>query len=86
MEVDMNIRDHMTLEQLEALEKQEPNAYLAKRIRTIILSINGFTASDIERALGVPYRTIHVWVELYNKECSKNLQGTPRWRPSGNTQ
>ena len=68
MEVDMHIRDHMTLEKLEALEKQEPDAYLAKRIRTIILSIKGFTASDIELALGVPYRTVQVWVELYNKE------------------
>jgi len=32
----MNVRDHMTLEKLEALEKKEPDAYLAKRIRTII--------------------------------------------------
>jgi transposase len=66
----MNVRDHMTLEKLEALEKREPDAYLAKRIRTIILSIKGYTASDVERALGVPYRTVQVWVELYNKEGS----------------
>lgn len=70
----MYIRDHMTLEKLEKLEKKESEAHLAKRIRTIILSINGFTALDIERALGVPYRTVQVWVELYNKEGSKIFQ------------
>jgi transposase len=67
----MNVRDHMTLEKLEALEKKEPDAYLAKRIRTIILSIKGFTVGDIVLSLGVPYRTVQSWVEYYNKNGSK---------------
>lgn len=66
----MNVRDHMTLEKLQELDKKESNAYISKRIRMIILSINGFTASDIELSLGVPYRTVQLWVELYNKEGS----------------
>ena len=70
-EVDMNIRDHMVLEKLEALEKQEPDAYLAKRIRTIILAIKGFTVGDIVLSLGVPSRTVQSWVECYNKDGSK---------------
>jgi transposase len=74
MEFDMNVRDHMALEKLQALEKKETDAHLAKRIRIIILSIQGFTALDVERALGVPYRTVQVWVELYNKKGSKIFQ------------
>jgi transposase len=67
----MHIQAHMTLEKLAALEKQERDAYLAKRIRTIILAINGFTVGDIVLSLGVPYRTVQSWVECYNKDGSK---------------
>ncbi|MGA2061341.1 MAG: helix-turn-helix domain-containing protein, partial [Thermoguttaceae bacterium] len=62
----MHIQAHLTLEKLEALEKKERDAYLAKRIRTIILAINGFTVGDIVLSLGVPSRTIQSWVECYN--------------------
>jgi hypothetical protein len=44
----MHVQAHMTSEKLEALEKQERDAYLAKRIRMIILTINGFTVGDFE--------------------------------------
>jgi len=67
----MHIQAHMTLEKLVALEKQERDAYLSKRIRAIILAINGFTVGDIVLSLGVPYRTVQSWVECYNKDGSK---------------
>ena len=67
----MHIQAHMTLEKLEALEKQERDAYLAKRIRTIILAINVFTVGDIVLSLGVPSRTVQSWVECYNKHGGK---------------
>jgi transposase len=70
----MEVRDHRTLESLQLMEKQERNAQRAKRLRTIILAMQGLTASDIELSLGVPYRTVQSWVECYNKEGLKGLE------------
>jgi transposase len=71
-EVAMEIRDHLTLEALLRLEKKEPQARRAKRLRIIILAIQGFTAPAIALSLGLSRRAVQEWVERFNRE---GLQG-----------
>ncbi|HEY4759339.1 MAG TPA: IS630 family transposase [Thermoguttaceae bacterium] len=68
----MEVRDHLTLEALLRLEKKEPNARRAKRLRIIILAIQGFTAPGIALSLGLSRRAVQEWVERFNRE---GLQG-----------
>ena len=68
----MEVRDHMTLETLLRLEKKESNASQAKRLRIIILAIQGFTAPAIALTLGMSRRAVQERVERFNR---KGLQG-----------
>lgn len=68
----MEVRDHMTLETLLRLEKKESNASQAKRLRIIILAIQGFTAPAIGLTLGMSRRAVQERVERFNR---KGLQG-----------
>ena len=68
----MKVRDHLTLETLQRLEKKEPDASQAKRLRIIILAIQGFTAPAIALTLGMSRRAIQKRVERFNRE---GLQG-----------
>jgi transposase len=68
----MEVRDHATLETLRQLERRELDARRAKRLRIIILAIQGFTAPSIALTLDVSRRAIQEWVERYNRE---GLQG-----------
>ena len=68
----MEVRDHMTLETLERLEKKEPDPHKAKRLRIVILAIQGWTAPSIAMAQGMSRRAVQEWVERFNRQ---GLQG-----------
>ena len=70
----MEIRDHKTLEALIDLEKNERQARRAKRLRIIILAIQGFTAPAIALTLGLSRRAVQEWVERFNREGLKGLE------------
>jgi len=77
------VKDHMTLEKLKKLERSQSDAALAKRFRIIVLAIQGWTATEIEMAVGLARRTVQLWVERYNEEGAKGLfdregRGRPR--------
>jgi transposase len=73
----MEVRDHMTLETLQRLERKESNASQAKRLRIIILAIQGFTAPAIALTLGMSRRAVQKRVERFNRE---GLQGLSEGR------
>ncbi len=68
----MEVRDHATLETLRRLEKREADVQHAKRLRIIILAIQGFTAPAISLTLDISRRAVQEWVDRYNRE---GLQG-----------
>ena len=68
----MKVQDHLTLETLQRLEKKESDASQAKRLRIIILAIQGFTAPAIALTLGMSRRAVQKRVERFNRE---GLQG-----------
>ena len=68
----MEVRDHVTLETLRRLEKVEADVQHAKRLRIIILAMQGFTASSIALTLDFCKRAVQEWVERYNRN---GLQG-----------
>jgi transposase len=69
----MEVRDHLTLEALMCLEKNEPQARRAKRLRIIILAIQGFTAPGIALSLGLSRRAVQEWVARFNREGLRGL-------------
>jgi len=54
----MEVRDHATLETLRRLEKIQTNVQHAKRLRIIILAIQGFTAPSISLTLDISRRAV----------------------------
>ena len=48
----MEVRQHLPLAELERLERKEPNARRAKRLRIVILAMRGYTAPAIAMSLG----------------------------------
>ena len=54
----MKVRDHLSLETLQLLEKNETDPRQARRLRIIILGITGFTAPAIALSLGMPRRAV----------------------------
>jgi transposase len=68
----MEVRDHATLETLRRLERIETDVQHAKRLRIIILAIQGFTATSISLTLDICERAVQEWVARYNRN---GLQG-----------
>ena len=64
----MRVVDHLSLEELEQLERQEKDADQAKRLRIVILALQGWTAPAIAMAVGLSRRITERWVARYNEE------------------
>src|SRR5688572_12561549 len=73
MEVAMDVRFHLPLEELVRLERAEKNAARSKRLRIIILAVGGYTAPAIAMSLGLSRRICQRWVYRYNKEGLEGL-------------
>lgn len=58
---------HHSLEQLLALERQEKDASQAKRLRIVVLAMQGWTAPAIAMAVGLTRRVCQRWVYQYNE-------------------
>jgi transposase len=68
----MEVRDHTTLETLRRFEKKVNDVQHAKRLRIIILAMQGFTAASISLTLDISERAVQEWVARYNRS---GLQG-----------
>jgi len=70
----MHVESHLSLEQLERLERDEPDAAKAKRLRIIILALKGYTAPSISMSLGPSRRICQRWVRRYNESGLAGLE------------
>jgi hypothetical protein len=64
----MDVKDHLPLAELQWLERVEKNADRAKRLRIIILGIEGWTAPAVAIAVGLTRRICQRWVRPYNAD------------------
>jgi transposase len=78
----MDVRDHLPLTELKRLERVEKDADRAKRLRIVILGIEGWTAPAVAMAVGLTRRICQRWVRRYNEEGLAGLDDR-RGRESG---
>jgi transposase len=76
----MQVHDWVTLEALELIERRERDAQRAKRLRIVILAMQGWTAPAIAMSVGLSRRVCQRWIERFN-ECG--LEGLEDQRRSG---
>lgn len=63
----MKVKDHLPLAKLQRLERIEKDAHRAKRLRIILLGIEGWTAPAVAMAVGLSRRICQRWVQRYNE-------------------
>lgn len=78
----MHVKDHQTLETLKRLERTEKNADRARRLRIVVLAIEGWTAPAIAMATGLSRRVTQRWIARYNEHGLDGLDDR-RGRESG---
>ncbi len=64
----MKVKDHLPLSELQRLERTEKDSDRAKRLRIVILGIEGWTAPAVAMAVGLTRRICQRWVRRYNDE------------------
>ena len=74
----MFVADHYTLEQLHDLVQAIPQKRLWRRVQTVVLAKQGWTAQDIADALGCSLKAVKNWVAQYNRGGIQALHERPR--------
>lgn len=64
----MDVANHHSEQQLQRIFDLELRADRAKRLRTVLLAKQRFTASEIATCTGFSRRMVQKWVERYNDE------------------
>jgi transposase len=64
----MEIASHLPLAELKRLERSEKDADRARRLRIVILAIEGWTAPSIAMAVGLSRRICQRWTQRYNEQ------------------
>lgn len=70
----MDVANHHSEQQLQRLLDLELRADRAKRLRTVLLAKQGFTATEIATCTGFSRRMAQKWVERYNGEGLAGLE------------
>lgn len=73
----MHLAEHHSELELQRRFKQESLAARAKRLRTIVLAKQGFTAPEIATCTGFSPRMVQYWVARYNAEGLPGLETKP---------
>jgi transposase len=63
----MKVLGHLPLAELERLERAERDAAQSKRLRIIILAVNGYTAPAVAMSVGLSRRICQRWLARYNE-------------------
>jgi transposase len=63
----MYVRERMSLKELTRIERKEHDAKRAKRLRIIILAMQGWTAPAIAMSMGLSRRACQEWVHRFNE-------------------
>lgn len=72
-EVVMQVKNHHSLEALKKIERSEKDAGRSKRLRIVILAIEGWTAPAIATSIGLSRRICKGWLYRYNEQDLKGL-------------
>jgi transposase len=70
----MDVANHHSEQQLQRVFDLELRADRAKRLRTVLLAKQGFTAPEIATCTGFSRRMVQKWVERYNAEGLPGLE------------
>ena len=70
----MKVKDRLPLAELKRLERIETDADRSKRLRILILGIEGWTAPAVAMAVGLSRRICQRWVQRYNDEGLPGLE------------
>ena len=73
----MDVAHHHSEQQLQRGFERELRADRAKRLRTVLLAKQGFTAPEIATCTGFSRRMVQKWVERYNAEGLAGLETKP---------
>jgi transposase len=77
-EVAMYVHNHEALEALKQGERKERDATRSKRLRIIILALEGWTAPAIAMSVGLSRRDCQEWVRRYNQSGLAGLADRPK--------
>jgi len=69
----MDVHLHLPLEELVRLERVEKDAARSRRLRVVILALNGFTAPAIAMSVGLSRRICQRWIYRYNEQGLEGL-------------
>ena len=64
----MHVMPHLPLEELKRLERAERDADRARRLRIVILGLEGWTAPAVAMGVGLSRRICQRWVARYNAQ------------------
>ena len=70
----MEVKARLTLEQLKQLERSERDAGQSKRLRIVILAMEGWTAPAVAMAVGLSRRACQEWVYRFNEQGLAGLE------------
>jgi transposase len=73
----MRVATHHSEQQLQQLVDRELRADQAKRLRTVLLAKQGFTAPEIATCTGFSPRVVQTWVARYNNVGLAGLKTKP---------
>lgn len=73
----MEVVTHHTEQQLQQLVEGEVRAARAKRLRTVLLAKQGFTAPEVATCTGFSRRSVQDWVARYNRQGLTGLETQP---------
>lgn len=78
----MEVEPRLSLDELKRLERAEKDAGQAKRLRTVILAMEGWTAPAVAMAVGLSRRVCQQWVYRFNAQGLAGLEDQRGRRPT----
>ena len=70
----MEVKPRLTLEELNRRERIEKDAGRSKRLRVVILAMEGWTAPAVAKAVGLSRRVCQEWVYRFNEQGLAGLE------------
>lgn len=70
----MRVASHFSEQELQRRVDREPRADGAKRLRAVLLAMQGLTAPEIATCTGFCRRSVQAWIERYNREGLDGLK------------
>jgi transposase len=70
----MDVQPRLLLEEFKQLERAEKDAGKSKRLRVVILAMDGWTAPAVAMAVGLSRRVCQHWVYRFNEQGLAGLE------------